>query len=175
MIELTFSRESASQMLTYWADEGFGWAISPTADFFAENIRSGNFEFWTAQAQGRILGELYLVRRLADRDFADGEGRCYLCAFRVTPSMRGQGIGSALLSHVLRRAASLGFREATIGVDEAETANLRLYRRFGFTQSVKQAQADPCNILPDGRPCPDCFLLLSRPLDEPSVFEGTVL
>ena len=175
MAELTFSRESASRMLAYWADEGFGWTISPTADFFAENIRTGNFEFWTAQMQGRIVGELYLVRRLSDRDFADGEGRCYLCAFRVTPYRRGQGVGTALLSYVLNRAIALGFREATIGVEESATQNLRLYRRFGFTQTVKRAQFDPCNILPDGRPCPDRFLLLCRPLGEPSIFEGALI
>ena len=172
MHALTFSRESASRMLAYWADEGFGWMISPTADFFAENIRTGNFEFWTAQTDGKIAGELYLAKNLPDRDFADGEGRCYLCAFRVTPLMRGQGIGSALLSLVLARAAGLGFREASIGVVETQMQNLRLYRRFGFAQAIKQARFDPCNILPDGRPCQDHFLLLCRPLDDKPISEG---
>ena len=162
-------------MLAYWADEGFGWTISPTADYFAEQIRAGNFEFWTAQIGGSIVGEVQLVRQLSDPDFADGKNRCYLCALRVTPRLRGQGIGSALLSHVLARAQALGFREATIGVEASEARNLRLYRRFGFTQTVKQAQSDPCDILPDGRPCPCRFLLLCKPLSGKSISEGILL
>ena len=162
METLAFIRETAARMYAHWADENFGWTISPTADFFAENIDSGNFEFWTAQENGRILCELYLVKVLEDPDFADGHARCYLCAFRTVAERRGQGIGSKLLAHVLARAESLGFREVTIGVEEREEANVRLYRRFGFTKTVKQAHFDPCNRMPDGRPCPDRFLLLLK-------------
>ena len=150
-------------MYAHWADEGFGWTISPTAEFFAENIDSGNIEFWTAQTpEGRLLGELYLVRALEDTDFADGKTRCYLCAFRTVKAYRGQGIGSRLMETVLERAKALGFSEVTIGVDEQEEQNVRLYRRFGFTKKVKQARFDPCNRMPDGRPCPDDFALFVK-------------
>ncbi len=165
MIPLVFIRESAARMYTHWADENFGWAITPTAEYFAENIDSGNMEFWTAQTpEGRLLCELYLVRALEDADFADGEKRCYLCAFRTVKAFRGQGIGSRLMEVVLDRARALGFSEATIGVEEREEQNIRLYRRFGFTGLVKLAELDPCDRMPDGRPCEARFLLLRKPL-----------
>lgn len=165
MIPLDFIRESSARMYAHWTDENFGWTVSPTAEFFADNIDRGNFEFWTAQSDGRLLCELYLVRALdEDPDFADGVTRCYLCAFRTVKPYRGQGIGSRLMEVVLDRARALGFAEATIGVDEREEANMRLYARFGFTRRIKQARFDPCGRMPDGRPCPDDFLLLGKPL-----------
>ena len=70
MIPLDFIRESSARMYAHWTDENFGWTVSPTAEFFADNIDRGNFEFWTAQSDGRLLCELYLVRALdEDPDF----------------------------------------------------------------------------------------------------------
>lgn len=164
MNKLSFVKITSSHLLSYWADEKFGWAISPTADFFAGQIDTGNFEAWTAQINGEIVGELHLARSLSDRDFADGEARCYVCDFRVKQSLRGQGIGTALLRYVIQRAEILGFREVSIGVDENHEANLRLYLREGFTEKIKTTLLDPCNIGADGKPCPDSFLLLVKPL-----------
>ena len=138
--------------------------LSPAADFAAKEIDCGNMEAWTAQCGENITALLLLVKALPDRDFADGEGRCYLWGFRVTPALRGRGIGTALLRRVLARAEELGFREAAIGVEEREGANLRLYRREGFTERIKTALYDPCTPMPGGRPCEDSFLLLVRAL-----------
>ena len=166
MQKLTFSKISSARLLSCWADEGIGWMLSPAAEFAAREIDGGNMEAWTAQCGEEITALLLLVKALPDRDFADGEGRCYLWGFRVTPALRGQGIGTALLRRVLARARELGFREASIGVEEREEANLRLYRREGFTKPVKTALYDPCTPMPDGRPCEDNFLLLVRTLYE---------
>jgi len=164
-MKLIFKPETSDRMYAYWADEGFGWAVSPTADFFAREIDRGNIEFWTVQTtDGRIVGELHLVHALSDRDFADGESRCYLCDFRVTETLRGQGIGSQLLTRVLERAIECGYREATIGVFEEEEQNVRLYRRFGFKTLIKTTEYDPCNLTADGKFVPDHFWLLSKPL-----------
>ena len=166
MKDLVFSRIGAAQLLSLLADDGSGWTMLPTARFAAQGIDGGSIEAWTARKGGRICARLLLARRLADRDFADGQSRCYLYCFTVEPALRGQGIGTALLRHVLDRAASLGFREACIGVSQDKPENMRLYRREGFTKLVKTASYDPCTPLPDGTPCPDSFLLLSRPLYE---------
>lgn len=164
MQNFTFSKISSTHLLSCWADEGIGWMLSPAVEFAAREIDDGNMEAWTAQCGEEITALLLLVKVLSDRDFADGEGRCYLWGFRVTPAFRGQGIGTALLRRVLVRAKELGFREATIGVEEREEANMRLYRREGFTEFVKTALYDPCTPMPDGRPCEDNYLLLVRAL-----------
>ena len=166
MKDLEFSRIGSQQLLSLLADDGSGWTMLPAAYFAAQGIDGGSIEAWTARTDGGICARLLLALRLPDRNFADGQSRCYLYCFAVEPSLRGQGIGTALLRHVLERAANLGFREACVGVSQDRPENIRLYRREGFTRLVKTASYDPCTPLPDGTPCPDSFLLLSRPIYE---------
>jgi ribosomal-protein-alanine N-acetyltransferase len=51
----------------------------------------------------------------------------------VLPEFRRQGIGSALLQHVLARGESLGTRRAVLEVRRSNDVALRTYERFGFT------------------------------------------
>lgn len=157
---------SSDEMLALWGFKNPD-DISPTARFFAENIRSGNAEFWTIDHCGALIGELYLFKALADKDFADGRTRAYLCAFRIQKEYRGQGLGSRLLEAVLARLRDCGFSTVTIGVDESEEDNIRLYRRHGFLTKIKDCTVDPCSLDSQMNPtaCP-CFWLLSRNLDE---------
>ena len=50
----------------------------------------------------------------------------------VRPQLRGAGIGSALLHHVLAEAKQLGARRATLEVRASNEAARRLYERLGF-------------------------------------------
>jgi len=50
----------------------------------------------------------------------------------VLPEFRRNGIGTALLQHVLRHGASLGARRATLEVRESNEAARLLYEHFGF-------------------------------------------
>ncbi len=50
----------------------------------------------------------------------------------VAPAHRGQGVGMALLRFVLRFAAGLGARRATLEVRRSNTAAKKLYERLGF-------------------------------------------
>jgi ribosomal-protein-alanine N-acetyltransferase len=50
----------------------------------------------------------------------------------VEPAHRGQGAGLALLRFVLRFAAGLGARRATLEVRRSNTPALKLYGRLGF-------------------------------------------
>ncbi len=61
-----------------------------------------------------------------------------------------------------------GFRRATIGVSESEPQNLRLYRRFGFAEKVKDCRADPCAMDENMQPVvdPEPWVLLCKELQE---------
>ena len=151
-------------MLAVWGC-GDGGEIPPTARFFAENINSGNAEFWTVDDSGNLIGELYIFYNMEDQDFADGKQRAYLCAFRIREAFRGKGIGSRLLETVLLHLKNSGFSVATIGVEEDDEANIRLYSRFGFRTRIKNCVLDPCYMDEEMKPrvCP-CFRLLRKDL-----------
>ena len=136
-----------------------------TERFFREQIGSGNADFWTIDDNGILLGELYVFHKLADEEFADGKEKVYLCAFRVRKDRRGQGLGTMLMKRVLRELKDSGFRTATIGVDETEEANIRLYEHLGFTEKIKDCYEDPCAMDDEMRQerC-SCFWLLQKRL-----------
>lgn len=148
---------TAAEMLALWG-EG-----TSTGAFFADNIMNGNAEFWAWDMDGALIGELYVFHALEDHDFANGRDTAYLCAFRMREDLRGQGYGTKLLSHVIGHLRADGWKFLTIGVDETETANLRLYRRMGFTESIKFSRIDPCDRDKNMQPCPAIgFTLLKK-------------
>jgi ribosomal-protein-alanine N-acetyltransferase len=50
----------------------------------------------------------------------------------IRPALRGRGIGTALLHHVLAEAKTLGARRATLEVRASNAGARRLYERLGF-------------------------------------------
>ena len=156
---------SGEEMLALWGYPDFN-AASPTARFFYQNIAAGNAVFWALEHEGAMIGELYAFFDLEDRDFADGKSTAYLCAFRVKEGFRGQGLGSRLMETALGELKARGFRRASIGVSESEPQNLRLYRRFGFTEKGKDCRADPCAMDEHMRPVvdPESWMLLYKAL-----------
>ena len=50
----------------------------------------------------------------------------------IRPALRAQGIGTALLKHVLAEGQHLGARRATLEVRASNAAARRLYERMGF-------------------------------------------
>ena len=157
-------KATVQEMLSLWGCKNTDSA-PPTALFFAQNISSQNAEFWTLNDNGQIIGELYIFWELSDKDFADGKNRAYLCAFRIKSEYRGKGHGSFLLKEVLEYIREKGVHTVTIGVDETEEHNIRLYRRFGFSTKIKDCFEDPCNVNNEMKPnaCP-CFWLLAKSL-----------
>jgi ribosomal-protein-alanine N-acetyltransferase len=50
----------------------------------------------------------------------------------VLPALRGRGVGTELLRHVLAEARRLGARRATLEVRASNVGAQRLYERLGF-------------------------------------------
>ena len=144
-------KATGEEMLTLWGCEDPGSA-SPTARFFHAAVSSGKAAFWALDRGGEPVGELYVFYDLADRDLADGRTTAYLCAFRVRKELRGQGYGSRLMETALAELKGRGFIRATIGVGRDDERNLRLYRRLGFSKTVRECHYDPCGMDENMRP-----------------------
>ena len=97
-------------------------SMNSTTRFFYNNI-SGNAEFWTWKNNNQIVGEIYIFKKLSDNEFADGLHTAYLCAFRIKKELQGQGYGTKLLTLVLEHIKNLGFKTATIGVNNSTQHN----------------------------------------------------
>jgi [ribosomal protein S18]-alanine N-acetyltransferase len=59
--------------------------------------------------------------------------------FAVIPERRGAGAGTTLLRAVMRGAARMGARRATLEVRRSNEAAIRLYERLGFQQAGVRA------------------------------------
>ena len=138
-------RATGEEMLELWGYKDANTA-SPTARFFFNNLTSGNALFWALDDEGEIEGELYAFLNLEDKDFADGERKAYLCAFRVKEEYRGQGYGSQLINTAVEELSKKGFCSLTIGVDSDVPQNVRLYKRLGFNTIIKDCHYDPCSM-----------------------------
>lgn len=73
--------------------------------------------------QGRIVG--YQLSTL----YFDG---AHLARLAVAPQMQGKGVGSALLTEVLRYFARRGVYAMTVNTQASNEASQRLYQRYGF-------------------------------------------
>ena len=133
-----------NEMLALWGETTDN--MRPTSSFFFENIRSKNAELWAYDDDGRLAGELFVFKSLDDKDFANGRDKAYLCAFRISKELQGQGYGTKLISHVIDHLKKNGIKTVTIGVGETEDANIRLYHRLGFLEKIKDCNADPCDV-----------------------------
>jgi len=122
------------------------WYKFYTSEFFSDQMRKGNLEFWAIEHHARLIGELYLFKSLDDPDFADGKTTAYLYGFQIEEIMRGKGLGTILMNAVLKRLGELNFSYATIGVDPDQEANIRLYTRMGFTEQIKTVRVNPCDV-----------------------------
>ena len=158
-------KATANEMLALWGYRDVNTA-SPTAKFFYQNISAGNAVFWALDNNGELIGELYVFFDLEDKDFADGETTAYLCAFRVKKEYRRKGLGSMMMEIVLSDLKGNGFQYATIGVSPDEPHNIRLYRKFGFTELIKECHYDPCTMDENMQPVYEdtTWLLLSKTL-----------
>lgn len=122
-------------------------ATSPPESVHAldlSGLRATGVSFWTASANGSVLGCVALKHLEPDH----GE----LKSMRVDAASRGRGLGALLLNHVLTEARQRGYRRVSL-----ETGSMpffeparRLYLRNGFV---------PCPPFADYRPDPNSVFL----------------
>ncbi|MBR3629937.1 MAG: GNAT family N-acetyltransferase [Oscillospiraceae bacterium] len=81
-----------------------------------------------AEADGRIVGAVW-VRYMHDYGYLDDETPSL--AISLYPEWRGQGIGTALMEHMLQMLSDRGIRRVSLSVQKENYA-VRMYRRTGF-------------------------------------------
>jgi putative acetyltransferase len=92
-----------------------------------EEVAPGRGAFVLAHAGGVPVG-CGAVRRI------DGSGDAELKRMYVDPSLRGRGIGRALLAALEAEARALGARRLVLETGIRQTAALALYRGAGFEE-----------------------------------------
>lgn len=94
-------------------------------------------EMYAWELQNRSVCHIYVVRT---EDCAVAGFCAFWLVFdeihinnlALRPNFRAQGMGTALLQHVLAEARRLGARRATLEVRPSNASARRLYERFGF-------------------------------------------
>ncbi len=113
------------------------WDMERHADLaerFLSELQSGNRLTWVYEQDGHFLGEISLVKDTPDPDYTVPGRRIYVSRLIVRKENRRQGIGKALVEHVVSRAAEMGYSELSIGVDTDNYGALRLYTAAGFRE-----------------------------------------
>ncbi|MBV9457540.1 MAG: GNAT family N-acetyltransferase [Bradyrhizobium sp.] len=105
-------------------------ANSPPGHVFAlglSGLQAPNVTVWSAWKSGKICG----MAALKQLDAASGEVK----SMRTHPDHLRQGVGAALLDHIIKEARAHGLRRLSLetGQGPAFAPALALYRRHGFT------------------------------------------
>ncbi len=104
-------------------------ANTPAGHVFAldlSGLKAPGVTVWTAWKGGRVCG----MAALKQLDASSGEVK----SMRTHPDHLRQGVGAALLEHVIAQARARGFRQLSLetGQGPAFEPALALYRRRGF-------------------------------------------
>jgi ribosomal protein S18 acetylase RimI-like enzyme len=115
---------------------GVGADYSSTLANVADRARTG--EVLVAVLDGAIVGCVTLLR--AGSPYAEiaqpGEAEFRMLA--VAPEAQGRGVGAALVTACLDRAAEQGYAAMAICTRDTNVAAQRMYARFGFTREPKR-------------------------------------
>ncbi|MBQ6623175.1 MAG: ribosomal protein S18-alanine N-acetyltransferase [Mogibacterium sp.] len=96
-----------------------------SADEIAKDVTSDDGSIYVAVA---LIGDERAG--YADMRIIKGESQIYNIA--VAPEFRKQGIGEALLDHMVRKSEELGLRIITLEVRAGNEAAMVLYEKMGF-------------------------------------------
>lgn len=85
-----------------------------------------------AEADNRIVGQIFVQLQSRAGKLADGGYSGYLYSFRVRPEYRGQGIGTSLLRRAEEELRERAFERAVIAVAKNNERARRMYQDNGY-------------------------------------------
>ncbi|MGA2478477.1 MAG: GNAT family N-acetyltransferase [Spirochaetia bacterium] len=113
-------------------------AAPPLAEvraFVTGNIGSGNPQI-VALDDGKVVGWCDIIRNTRATKL-----HCGLLGMGLLPEYRGKGIGTRLITEIMKQAAARGFHRVELEVFEENSAALALYRKVGFKEEGRKSHA----------------------------------
>ncbi len=95
-------------------------------------MQRGTKKMLVAEADGLIIGQIFIQFRSSEPQFADGSTRGYLFALRVRPEWRGHGVGTSLIAAAEAELLARGYGVAIISSAKDNPGAQRLYERLGY-------------------------------------------
>lgn len=95
-----------------------------------DNLRQPEITFWAVRhADGSTVLACGALKNL-------GDGSGEIKSMRVSEAARGQGLGAAMLTHIIDQARRMGITELLLetGTPSLFTPARKLYEKFGFTE-----------------------------------------
>ncbi len=130
--QLHIRRMGLGDLRPVMAIENAAFGAPWRSDSYARAVADAHHNFFVAELDGRLVayGGLWV------------EGsQAHIAKVAVRDDCRRQGIGSALLDHLLGHARRLGLTDAYLEVRRSNLGAQDLYRRFGFRFDRVQANA----------------------------------
>ncbi|MCX5046103.1 GNAT family N-acetyltransferase [Aldersonia sp. NBC_00410] len=133
-----------------YVDGGFIPETSPYAAELGDTAnRAASADILVAELDGRIVGSVTVARpgTIYARLAAPDEIEFRMLA--VDKSVRGRGVGTTLVRHVLALAAAEGFRGVVITTMDQMVDARRIYERLGFVRvPERDSEVAPGFVLP---------------------------
>jgi GNAT superfamily N-acetyltransferase len=118
--------ESVGYAEQYGWDETFEAFVARIVDGFITTFDSSRERCWIAEAEGQNVGHIFLVKD------PEQTGAAKLRLLFVERSVRGMGLGEALVQECIRCARRLGYRKISLWTQSCLLAAHRIYEKSGF-------------------------------------------
>ena len=99
------------------------------------------FVLLAREAGGRALGYAMCQKTISS---FEGAPSVNLHDIYLEESVRGRGVGRAMIATLEKKARSMGCRKITLEVDRENTGAQRLYRELGFADGSSDRDGDGC-------------------------------
>jgi DNA-binding MarR family transcriptional regulator/GNAT superfamily N-acetyltransferase len=119
-------RESLGYAEEYGWDQSFEVLVSRITDAFLTNFDATCERCWIAEIDGQSVGHIFLVKH------PEQPGTAKLRLFFVDRSVRGLGLGDALIKECIAFARSVGYRKINLWTQSILAAAHHLYEKAGF-------------------------------------------
>jgi ribosomal protein S18 acetylase RimI-like enzyme len=125
--------ESAIVALIHELGEDSGYPSPLAEDYVRIYLATPGCQVLLAEERDRVVG---LLSYSVGPDLFHAAGSALIEELVVHGMDRGRGVGSALLSELLRRAAALGCVEVSVTTMPDNEAGQRLYRKHGLVDEA---------------------------------------